>query len=765
MADTTDIQTSTLAASGTTPNDATVERVQLGVRGMTCASCVARVEKQLSKVPGVVSASVNLTTERATVNYTPGAVTPQALAEAVQSIGYDAMVITAAVARTDTEQEARAADIARQTSMFWLAVVLSIPLVLWHMVLMPIAQYLNAEWLMHTPILGNQLFQFVLATTIQVVIGGPFYRRAWLNLRHGSANMDVLVALGTTAAYLYSVATTFFISGDVYYEAAAVILTLVLLGKLLEAKAKGRTSAAIKKLLGMQAKTARIVRGETEVDIPVEEVMVGDILAVRPGEKVPVDGVITSGHSTIDESMLTGESVPVDKNVGDAVTGATVNKYGAFRFRATRVGADTALAQIVRMVEEAQGSKPPIQRLADQIAAYFVPVVVAIAVLTFAVWYGRTGNFAAALMAATAVLVIACPCAMGLATPTAIMVGTGLGAEHGILFKGGEHLENTGKLQVIVLDKTGTITKGEPELTDVCPLGECSDDELLAVAASAEQSSEHPLGQAIVKGAANRRLSLQAAEEFTVLPGLGLQAVVNGRHVLVGNQKLMHQQTVNVQAAVPLLDTLESAGKTAMLVAVEGQLAGVVAVADTVKPGSAEAVKLLRQMGLEVVMLTGDNSRTAAAIAKQVGIDHVISEVLPDEKAGKVAELKQNGRRRVGMVGDGINDAPALVSADIGIAIGTGTDIAIEAADITLMSGDLRGIPAAIRLSRATMSRVKLNLFWAFIYNTIGIPIAALGLLNPILAGGAMAFSSVSVVTSSLLLRRYNPRKERAVIG
>ncbi|HHT25628.1 MAG TPA: copper-translocating P-type ATPase [Firmicutes bacterium] len=734
------------------------QQLTLSIQGMTCAACVARVEKSLAKVPGVSSATVNLTTERATVDYAPGIVTPEQLQQAVSRIGYGATPLdTHSKQAKDSEQAAREQEIRRQTRRFWLAAALTAPLFLWHMILMPAADYLGWHWIMQIPLLGHSYFQFALGTIIQVFVGGPFYRRAWLSLKHGTANMDVLVALGTTAAYGYSVAATFFVPGDLYYEAAAVILTLVLLGKLLEARAKGRTSAAIRKLLGLQAQTARVIRDKVETVIPADQVQVGDIIAVRPGEKIPVDGVIIQGHSTVDESMLTGESVPIDKTVGDRVTGATVNKFGTFQFRAEHVGADTVLSQIVRLVEEAQGSKPPIQRLADQIAAYFVPAVLAVALVTFIGWYLKSGDLTFTLMAATSVLVIACPCAMGLATPTAIMVGTGLGAEHGILFRGGEHLEHAGKLRAIVLDKTGTLTRGQPQVTDVEPLAAWDKAALLALVAAAERSSEHPLGQAVVEAAVAAGYDLPAAEDFLVVPGQGLMAVVSGKQVLIGNRKLMQSHQVQIESAQPRMADLEAAGKTVMLAAVDGELAGLIAVADTIKEGSRAAVNELHRLGLHVVMLTGDNRQTAKAIAEQVGIEHVAAEVLPDEKASHITLLKQQ-YGQVGMVGDGINDAPALATADVGMAIGTGTDIAIEAADITLMAGDLRSVPAAIRLSRTTMNRVKLNLFWAFIYNIIGIPLAAFGYLSPVIAGAAMAFSSVSVVTSSLLLRRYNPR-------
>jgi len=745
------------------------EKLTLSVQGMTCASCVARVEKALRKSPGVVTATVNLATERATVEYTAGQVSPQQLVRAVEEIGYHAALLQDK-GSVDTEKEARQREVRGKTRLFIFSAILTLPLLL-NMVL---------ENLGLPTILANLTLQFLLGTVIQVVAGAPFYRHAYLNLRHGSANMDVLVAMGTTAAYGYSVYNQFFSplaeharSGmggmvPVYYEAAAVILVLIQLGKLLEAVAKGRTSEAIKKLMGLQPKTARVIRDGQEQDITLDDVTVGDIVLVRPGEKVPVDGVVVEGSSAVDESMLTGESLPVEKGVDDPVVGATINKHGAFKFKATKVGKDTALAQIIRMVEDAQASKAPIQRLADVVSNVFVPVVIGIGAVTFLIWYFLVpaawipggDRLTVALLNMVAVLVIACPCALGLATPTAIMVGTGKGAESGILFKGGEHLEKAHQLNTIVLDKTGTITKGEPEVTDVEAQG-MEGDELLRLVAAAETSSEHPLGQAIVQGARDRGLKLEEPQGFQAIPGHGIEAMVEGRSLVVGNRKLMAARGLNTAAVEARMDALEGEGKTVMMAAVDGRLAGLVAVADTVKEHSAEAIDQLKRMGLEVVMITGDNRRTAQAIARQVGIDHVLAEVLPEDKASQVEKLKGQGRV-VGMVGDGINDAPALATADVGLAIGTGADVAIEAADVTLMAGDLRGIAAAIRLSKKTMRTIKLNLFWAFIYNVIGIPIAALGYLSPAIAGGAMAFSSVSVVSNSLLLKRYDPRRANA---
>nr|MDP9486436.1 copper-translocating P-type ATPase [Actinomycetota bacterium] len=608
-----------------------------------------------------------------------------------------------------------------------------------------------------------------LATPVQFWAGWRFYRGAWGALRHGQANMNTLVAVGTSAAYLYSAGATlapglFDGRADVYFETSALIVTLVLLGRLLEARARGRTGEAIKRLAGLRAKTARVVRGDGEVDIPVEEVEVGDVVVVRPGERVAVDGIVVSGESAVDEAMITGEPIPVTKRVGDEVIGGTINKTGAFRFRATKVGRDTALAQIMRLVEEAQGSKAPIQRLADRISGVFVPVVLALATLTFFVWllFGPEPAFTLALLNFVAVLIIACPCAMGLATPTSIMVGTGRGAERGILVKGGEALEAAHRLTTVVLDKTGTLTRGEPRLTDVVPANGLPEEELLRLAASAERASEHPLAEAIVAGARGRGIRLADPEEFEAPTGRGVRATVEGRAVLIGSRKLMRESGVPEDGLAPRFEGLSAAGKTPVLVAVDGRIAGLVAVADTVREESREAVETLKNMGLKVAMISGDDGRAAGAVAGELGIDRVLAEVLPEEKAGEVKNLQAEGEV-VAMVGDGINDAPALAQADVGVAIGTGTDVAIEAADLTLISGDPRGVARAIRLSRATIKNIRQNLFWAFAYNVVLIPVAAgalypffgeAGLLNPVLAAAAMALSSVTVVTNALRLRR-----------
>lgn len=729
------------------------DRVEIRLTGMTCAACSTRIEKKLNTLPGVLRAAVNLATEKASVLFFPGIIDTQSFIEAIKNMGYEGEIVNEE-GGGDREQQAREEEIAKQRRMFIFSALLSLPLSL-----VMFGQLFQWQWF--PAIFSNVYVQWALATPIQFIAGWQFYKDGYYAVKNGSANMAVLVALGTTSAYLYSVAIIFWphVIGQhhLYFETSAIIITLIILGKLLEAIAKGRTSEALKKLMGLQPKTAKVIRDGKEMDVLVEEVKIGDTVIVRPGEKIPVDGIIIDGYTAVDESMLTGESLPVDKKEGGPVTGATINKHGMIKFEATKVGKDTALAQIIRVVEEAQGSKAPIQRMADIISAYFVPVVILIAILTFLIWYTlvETGNFTRALINFTAVLVIACPCALGLATPTSIMVGTGKGAENGILFKGGEHLENAHKLAAVVLDKTGTITKGKPEVTNIIQVGEMTPEKILRIAAITEKGSEHPLGEAIVKRGLEKIGDIPDPQNFSAIPGHGVEAKVEGYAVLLGNRKLMKERQVDISGIVAEMDQLENQGKTVMLLSLDGEMAGLVAVADTVKENARQAVRKLLDMGLEVVMITGDNQRTANAIAQEVGITKVLAEVLPEDKAEQVMKLKGEGKI-VGMVGDGINDAPALATADVGLAIGTGTDVAMEAADITLMSGDLMGIAAAIQLSRATMRNIKQNLFWALFYNSIGIPIAAMGFLNPVVAGAAMAFSSVSVVSNALRLKRWN---------
>ncbi len=771
--------------------DVATAEAELAITGMTCANCAATVEKALKKLDGVLEASVNLATEKAKVTYVAGQITRRDLVRQVERAGYGVVEAGGEGELEDAERKARQEEIARQTRRFVVGVIFSLPL----FVLAMARDFgLLGMWA-HTPL--TNLLMWALATPVQFYVGWQYYEGAYKALRNGSANMDVLVALGSSVAYVYSVFVTLGAPGHVYFETAAVIITLIVLGKLLEARAKGQTSEAIKKLMGLRAKTARVVRDGAEVDVPIDDVEVGDIVLVRPGEKVPVDGVVIEGHSAVDESMITGESLPVDKQPGDRVIGATINRQGLIRFEATAVGRQTALAQIIKLVEDAQASKAPIQRLADQVAAVFVPVVVAIALITFAIWYFLvpSADFTAALIRLVAVLVISCPCAMGLATPTAIMVGTGKGAEKGILFKNSQALERAHSLRAIVLDKTGTITRGEPSVTDVVALageipvpeaaGEVAgarrtapppeaaghgsaplhEGDVLWLAASAERGSEHPLGAAIVRAAEEKGLMLVSPERFEALAGRGIEALVGEQRVLVGNAQLMQERAVSLNGLERSAQRLQDEAKTVMWVAVGGEAVGLIAVADTIKDGSREAIAEMKQLGLHVAMITGDNEATAHAIARAVGVDEVFAGVLPGDKAAYVRKLQEQGYT-VGMVGDGINDAPALAQADVGIAIGTGTDVAMETADITLMRGDLRSVPQALRLSRATIRTIKENLFWAFGYNVILIPVAAgvlypfewapdiLRQLHPILAAFAMAFSSVSVVSNSLRLRR-----------
>jgi Cu+-exporting ATPase len=746
------------------------QKIALPVQGMTCASCVLRVENSLKKVTGVAAATVNLATERATVEFDPAVTGVKDFAKAVEAAGYT--LVTEVVKQEsdsaplqrkymmEVERGEREASYRALRTKLIVSAALTAPI----MALSMLSMTTWMPWLHAMSMDTLNKILFLLTTPVLFWAGQQFFVGFWKTLKHFTADMNTLIAVGTSAAYGYSAVATLFpellLSADkmheVYFDTTATIITLILLGRLLEARAKGRTSEAIKKLIGLQAKTARVLRNGNELDIPVEQVQIGDRVVVRPGEKISVDGEILDGHSSVDESMLTGESLPVEKKRGDKVIGATINKTGSFTFRATKVGDGTVLAQIVRMVEEAQGSKAPIQRLADQIASVFVPIVIAVAVLTFVGWYflASDSELSHALINFVAVLIIACPCALGLATPAAIMVGTGVGAEHGVLIKGGESLERAHRIDTVVLDKTGTITKGQPEVTEVVALNGFTPKEILRIAAAVENKSEHPLGEAIVHYARSQEINFPEPESFNSVTGQGVIAIVDERLVAIGNRQLMAEHDIDARNNENALEQLTRAGKTPVLLAIDGKLSAIFGIADTVKPGSAAAIAALRNLGLEVVMITGDNRRTAEAIAKQAGIDRVLAEVLPQDKASEVKKL-QARNKIVAMVGDGINDAPALAQADVGIAMSNGTDIAMEASDITLLHGDLSGVVTAIKLSKQTIRLIKQNLFWAFIYNAIGIPLAAFGMLNPMLAAGAMAFSSVSVISNSLRLKRF----------
>jgi len=717
-------------------------RLLLRVHGMRCAACVRAVEEGLAKLDGVSSASVNLAEETAEVVHDPSVVDAEAIIERVAELGYEATVAEDTRAEATTADEERDREQRRQLALVVFGAVLSLPL----LVLSMWADFPGRPWVL-----------LALATPVQIVLGWQYYAGSFKALRAGSATMDVLIAMGSSAAYLLSTCNLATRAEHFYFDGAAMILTLITLGRWMEARARGRTSEAIRALMELAPDEATVIRDGEEVVIPASEVQPGDTVLVRPGERVPVDGMVTDGHSTVDESMITGESVPIEKSEGDEVIGATVNLAGAFRFEATRVGSETALQQIVRLVRDAQATKPPIQRIADVVAAYFVPAVIVIALITVAAWVLTGHGWEKALIAATSVLVIACPCALGLATPTAVTVGTGLGAQNGILIREAAALETAGRLTAVIFDKTGTLTVGEPGVTDVIPLGQRKQRDVLRLAAAAELPSEHPLGRAIVEDARANDIVLPDAEGFEVAIGRGVEATVEGQHVVIGSARLMGEHDIDLTPASEHLEALEADGKTALVVAIDGAAVGVLALADEPRPTALRAVSRLREQGLQVYLLTGDNRRTAEAIARQLNIDEVLAEVLPDQKAERVRELQEAGQT-VAMVGDGINDAPALAQADVGIAIGTGTDVAIEAGEVTLVSGDPAGVFRAINLSRRTLAHIKQNLFLSLVYNTAAIPAAALGFLNPMIAAAAMAASSVSVVSNSLRLRRYEPR-------
>jgi P-type Cu+ transporter len=750
-----------------------MENATLKLRGMSCASCANSIENAILSVPGVNECSVNYGAEQATVAYDPGQTNLGAIESAIAEAGYSAKAIQAQDLLTvddDSERRTRNAESRDLTRKIWIGGIISIILVIGSLPMMTglplpfIPMWLHNAWL-----------QTALTAPVQFWCGKSFYVNTWKAFKHHTATMDTLIALGTSAAYFYSLFVTIFpsflttqgLTPEVYYETAAVVITLILLGQLFENRAKGQTSAAIRKLMGLQAKTARIVRDSQEMEVAIAQVQINDIILVRPGEKIPVDGEVVNGSSTVDEAMVTGESIPVKKQPGDEVIGATLNKTGSFEFRATRIGKDTFLAQIVKLVQQAQGSKAPIQRLADQVTGWFVPAVIAVAIATFVLWYNFMGNITLALITTVGVLIIACPCALGLATPTSILVGTGKGAENGILIKGADSLELAHQIQTIILDKTGTLTQGKPTVTDFVSVSGMDTHEelkLLQLVASVERNSEHPLAEAIVQYVKSQEVELAEVQNFEAIAGSGVQGVVLNHRVRIGTQRWLTDLGVDTQALAPQGESLEALGKTVVWILVDDGVQGIMSISDALKPSSASAVRTLQRLGLEVAMLTGDNRPTAEAIAREVGIQRVFAEVRPDQKVAQVQAIQAEGKV-VAMVGDGINDAPALAQADVGIAIGTGTDVAIAASDITLISGDLQGIVTAIELSRATMHNIRQNLFFAFIYNAAGIPIAAgilfpiFGwLLSPIIAGGAMALSSFSVVTNALRLRNFQPK-------
>ena len=738
--------------SKTAPSDENT--VDLNLTGMSCANCALRIEKTLRGMEGVNEASVNFAAEKAHIIFQPSVTAPEFMVKAVEKAGYGASIIISRDNPAGEDEKTRHTKKLGRMSL--ISAFLSGPLVLGMVfAMLPGDLFVPAAHFLHNPVL-----QFLLATPVQFIIGAKFYRNAWHGLKAGSAGMDLLVAIGTSAAYFFSIYTGFLVKDvhmpELYFEASAVVITLVLFGKYLEAVAKSRTSDAIKKLIGLQAKTAHVIRDGKETEIPVEQVILNDQIAVYPGEKIPVDGIVLEGNSSVDESMLTGESLPVEKKLNDTVAGATINQYGTFKMKASAIGKDTMLSQIIKIVEEAQGSKAPIQGLADRVAGVFVPGVVTISVITFSVWFFGFGNFTAGLINAVAVLVIACPCALGLATPTALMVGTGRGASNGILIKNAEALELAGKINAVILDKTGTITQGKPDLSDIIRTGEYGEDEILRFASIAEKRSEHPLAKSIVRAAEEKSMNIPEPETFQAVPGNGVIAGWSEKNssmnVMVGKIDWLKEMNINVSSLESKISELEHQGKSAMAVTVNGLPAGIVALSDVIKSDSKEAISELKKMGIIIYMITGDNRGSAEYIAEQAGIDHVIAGVLPGKKAEEVEKLQKKGFT-VAMVGDGINDAPALAGADVGMAIGTGTDIAMESADITLVHGNLPAIVRAIRLSKKTMSKIRQNLFWAFFYNIIGIPFAAAGFLSPVIAGAAMAMSSVSVVSNSLSLR------------